>query len=92
MNAKWHDTSDQADSGRLKRLRGRLQAWLWRPDEALAADRGWDVRRSRSGWSITVRDARWDTRQECSACAGAGCDTCALTGVITVAAEDRRVG
>jgi hypothetical protein len=77
---------------RLARLRAALQDRLWRDDEKRAAERGWTAQRSASGWSIQVRDPRFDLRQECWECQGAGrhpitgaeCDACAGTGVITL--------
>jgi hypothetical protein len=76
---------------RLDRLRTRVQDYLWRPDERFAAERGWTAERSRSGWSIEVRDPRFNRRHLCFACDGTGrhhitgveCPDCAGTGVVT---------
>ena len=81
---------------RLARLRAALQERLWSADEKWAAERGWTARRSASGWTIQVRDPRFDLRQECWECGGTGfhritgveCDTCDGTGVVTLAGED----
>jgi hypothetical protein len=77
---------------RLARLRTTLQDHLWRADEKWAADRGWTSQRSASGWSIRVRDPRFDLRQECTECDGAGrhritgaeCEVCDGVGVVTL--------
>jgi hypothetical protein len=69
----------------------RLQDRLWARDEKWAAERGYSSRRSASGWSITMRDPRFDLRQECSECGGTGrhrisvgeCSECGGTGVVT---------
>jgi len=86
---------DEAPSGRrrdrLARLRARLQNWLWAPDERFAEERGWTATRSRSGWSVTMRDPRFDRRHVCEACAGSGrhpitgaeCADCGGVGVVT---------
>ncbi len=76
---------------RLARLCARLQDHLWRADEQFAADRGWIAERSPRGWSIEVRDPRFNRRHLCFACDGTGrhritgveCPDCAGTGVVT---------
>ena len=81
---------------RLADLRAALHGRLWRSDEQFAADRGWTARRSASGWKITVRDPRFDLRQECQDCAGEGrrrisgaeCEECGGTGVVTLDPPD----
>jgi hypothetical protein len=81
---------------RITRLRVALQDCLWRADEKWAADHGWTSQRSASGWSIRVRDPRFDLRQECWECGGTGhhritgaeCDTCDGTGVVTLADDE----
>ena len=81
---------------RLAGLRSALQDRLWSADEKWAAERGWTARRSASGWSIQVRDPRFDLRQECWECGGTGfhritgaeCEVCDGTGVVTLAGED----
>ena len=77
--------------GRFARLRARLQNWLWTPDELFAHERGWSATRSPSGWSVTIRDPRFDRRHVCEACEGSGrhritgaeCTDCAGVGVVT---------
>lgn len=77
-------------AGRLTRLIAALQDRVWAADEAFATERGYRARRSPGGWSITVRDPRWDRRQVCPECAGtiagAPCQRCAGTGVGTLPA------
>ncbi len=76
----------------LAHLRAAIQDRLWAEDEAFANKRGYDSCRSGSGWAITVRDPRWDSRQECSACGGTGwgrtegaeCAECDGVGVVTL--------
>lgn len=83
-------------AGRFARLIAAFQDRIWAADEAFAADRRYDARRSPGGWSITVRDPRWDRRQPCSGCAATGCDPitgapcllCAGTGVVTLRVTD----
>jgi hypothetical protein len=77
---------------RIARLRKAIQDRLWRADEEFATDRGWTAQRSPSGWSIRVRDPRFDRRKECGACGGTGrdritgadCPDCDATGVVTL--------
>lgn len=87
--------------GTFSRLRAALQDRLWAADEVFAAERGWTARRSSRGWSIDVRDPRWDCRQECSSCRGEGrepitgrmCTACDGIGVVTLGpAEERDAG
>jgi hypothetical protein len=76
---------------RLARLKDRLQDWISGPDERFAAERGWTATRSSSGWSVTVRDPRFDRRHVCDACDGGGrhritgaeCPDCGGAGVVT---------
>lgn len=76
---------------RFVRLKARLQDWIAGPDEQFAAERGWTTTRSASGWSVTVRDPRFDRRHVCDACAGTGrhpitgteCADCTGVGVVT---------
>jgi hypothetical protein len=78
-------------SRRLAHLRMRVQDWLWGPDERFAEERGWTATRSASGWSVTVRDPRFDRRHVCDTCDGTGrhritgaeCADCAGVGVVT---------
>lgn len=72
-----------------------VQDRLWAADEHYARDRGYRSQRSRSGWTITVRDPRWDLRQECAVCHGSGsdlaanpCAACGGVGVITLEAGE----
>lgn len=86
------DTNRGGTGGRLARLITSLQDRIWAQDEAFAADRDYDVRRSTRGWTITVRDTRWDRKQLCSPCSATGadpitgesCPDCAGTGVVTL--------
>jgi hypothetical protein len=76
---------------RLVRLKDRLQDWIAGPDERFAAERRWTATRSASGWSVTVRDPRFDRRHVCDSCGGVGrhritgaeCADCAGVGVVT---------
>lgn len=75
----------------LAQLRVAIQDRLWAEDEAFADKRGYDSCRSGGGWAITVRDPRWNSRQECSACGGTGgriegaeCAECVGVGVVTL--------
>jgi hypothetical protein len=81
----------------LGRVCAAVQDRLWEQDEEFAAQRGYDARRSHRGWTITVRDPRWDSRQECPACAGRGCGPdaqpcaeCAGSGVVVIDIGDAR--
>jgi hypothetical protein len=75
----------------LARFRAALQDRLWRSDEAWAAEREYTARRSTRGWSIEIRDPRFDRRHVCDTCQGVGhhhitgaeCADCAGTGVVT---------
>lgn len=82
------------DDGRLSTWRhrlARLQDRLWAHDEKWAAERGYTVCRSPRGWSIAIRDPRFDRRHACIGCAGTGhhriavgeCSECGGTGVVT---------
>jgi hypothetical protein len=82
------------DDGRFSTWRcrlARLQDWLWARDEKWAAERGYTVRRSSWGWSVSIRDPRFDRRHACSSCAGIGrqdvgdaeCSACGGIGVVT---------
>ena len=70
---------------------GGLQDRLWARDEKWAAERGYTVRRSSRGWSVSIRDPRFDRRHACSSCAGTGreriavaeCSECGGVGVVT---------
>ena len=55
-----------------RRLRAALHDYIARDDEKWAADRGFDSRRSASGWTVTIRDPRFDLRRACAACGGTG--------------------
>jgi hypothetical protein len=76
---------------RLARLRRTLQDRLWAADERWADDRGYDSWRSASGWTVHVRDPRFDLRHGCVDCDGTGrdritggdCPCCEGTGVVT---------
>lgn len=78
--------------GRLALLRALLQDRLWSSDEKWAADRGYDTWRSPAGWTVHVRNPRFDLRQECDDCGGEGrdpitgrdCPGCDGTGVVTL--------
>jgi len=78
-------------SQRLARLRVAVQERLWSTDEKWAAERGYTARRSTSGWSVDIRDPRFDRRHVCEACAGSGrhhitgaeCADCGGVGVVT---------
>lgn len=59
---------------RLVRLRATLQDRLWDDHEKWTADRGYQSRRSPSGWAVYGRDPRFDLRQECLDCGGTGRD------------------
>jgi hypothetical protein len=96
--AGWADADGPSGAWR-RRLAGlcaALQDCLWQSDEKFAAERGWTATRSGSGWSVRVRDSRFDLRQECSACDGTGrhritgaeCPDCDATGVVTLPADD----
>lgn len=79
----------------LTRLIAALQDRIWAADEAFASERRYHASRSPGGWSITVRDSRWDRRQLCEDCAVSGrqpitgvpCPRCAGTGVVTLPAS-----
>ena len=82
------------DGGRFGTWRcrlARLQDRLWARDEKWAAERGYTVRRSSRGWSVSIRDPRFDRRHACSSCAGTGreriavaeCSECSGVGVVT---------
>lgn len=83
---------------RLDHLRERLQDWIAGPDEQFAAERGWTATRSASGWSVTVRDPRFDRRHVCDTCGGVGrhritgaeCADCAGVGVVTDPERDEQ--
>jgi hypothetical protein len=78
-------------SHRLARFRSHCQDRLWGPDEQFAAERGWTAERSIRGWSIEVRDPRFNRRHLCFACdgtgrhriTGVGCPACFGNGVVT---------
>jgi hypothetical protein len=78
-------------SRRCGALRQALQDWLWNPDEKWAAERGYETWRSPSGWSVSVRDPRFNLRHECGECDGTGrdrvtgaeCAECGGVGVVT---------
>jgi len=75
----------------LDHLRGWLQDWIAGPDEKWAAERGYETWRSPSGWSVSVRDPRFNLRHECGECDGTGrdrisgaeCAECGGVGVVT---------
>lgn len=82
---------DRPGNGWFGRFRARLQDRLWRADEAWAAERGYAARRSVRGWSVDIRDPRFDRRHACDTCAGTGrhhitgadCADCGGVGVVT---------
>ena len=57
---------------RLARLLADIQDRLWRADEKWAAERGLETWRSPNGWSVSVRDPRFDLRHVCGECDGTG--------------------
>ena len=74
------------DRSAIERFRRAVQDRLWAADEKWAADRGLDSYRSPSGWSVVIRDPRFDLRQECRECTGTGHDR--ITGEECTECED----
>jgi hypothetical protein len=92
-------SGDDPRPGPFHRLVAAYRAWqdrMWRADEEWAAECRYTVQRSPSNWSITVRDPRFDLRQECWECDGTGrhritgseCENCAGIGVVTLDPPD----
>lgn len=74
--------------GPLALLLDKIDEFVTERADARAREMGLDIRRVRGTRTQVYRDRRWDSRQECGACAGTGisgarsCRTCAGTGVV----------
>lgn len=74
--------------GPLALLLDKIDEFVTERADARPREMGLDIRRIPGTRTHVYRDRRWDSRQECGACAGTGisgarsCGTCAGTGVV----------